>query len=156
MACLKLTVGCLAALGAVVVVLVLAVIGFFALGVHHMFDLPERAAASAIERTHAPLLAELRRRLADPSALRAWTPPPGLVAVRHLRLGDAGSGDPDLLTGTSRIWASHTLLNRGGVATIDRPGGPPQTCLLYELPHDGQTYWIYIADTGAVAEGPER
>lgn len=156
MACLKLTVGCLAAIGIVTVVLVLAVIGFFALGVHHMFDLPERAAASAIEQAHAPLLGELRRRLDDPSGLRSWTPPPGLVAVRHLRRGDAGAGDPDLLTGTPRQWASHTLLNRGGVATIDRPDAPPQTCLLYELPHGGQTYWVYLADDGPRSEGPER
>jgi hypothetical protein len=38
MACLKLTFGCFALIGVIVVVLALAVVGLFALGVHHMFD----------------------------------------------------------------------------------------------------------------------
>jgi hypothetical protein len=154
MACLKLSIGCLAVVGLVVVVLVLAVMGLFAFGVHHMFDLPERATTAAIEREHAPLLAEVRKRMADPSALRRWDAPKDLVAIRQV--GDAAAAtDHDLLTGSARGWASHTLLNGAGVATIDQAGGP-RPCLLYELKHDGTVWWVYLVDGGPPAsQGPE-
>lgn len=155
MACLKLTFGCFAVIGIIVVILVLAAVGLFALGVHHMFDLPERATVADIDRRHGPLLAEVRRRLADPAALRAWRDPPKeLVAVRHVRHANAEAADPDLLSGAPRGWASHTLLNHAGVATIDQPGGP-RPCLLYEIQSGGSTYWVYIADPGPTAQGPE-
>ncbi len=154
MACLKLSIGCLAVVGLVVVVLVLAVIGLFAFGVHHMFDLPERATAPVIEREHGSLLAEVRKRLADPAALRRWDAPTNLVAIRQV--GDAAAAtDHDLLTGSARGWAAHTLFNGAGVATIDQAGGP-RPCLLYELKQDGQIWWIYLADVGPPASrGPE-
>jgi len=156
MACLKLTFGCFAAIGLVVVVLILALVGLFALGVHHMFDLPERAGAAAIERAYSPLLADLRKRLVDPAKLQGWSDAPkNLVAVRHVREGSASKADPDLLSGAPKAWASHTLLNHAGVATIDQPGGP-QPCLIYEIDQGGKTFWIYLADPGPPAvQGPE-
>ena len=156
MACLKLTFGCFALIGVVIVVLALAAVGLFALGVHHMFDLPERASVAAIDRAHGQLLAEVRRRLADPASLRGWRDAPReLVAVRHVVNASAEAADPDLLSGAPLGWASHTLLNRAGVATIDQTGGP-RPCLLYELDQGGQTYWLYLADPGPPAShGPE-
>jgi hypothetical protein len=156
MACLKLTFGCFALIGLVVVVLVLALVGLFALGVHHMFDLPERASVAAIDRTHGPLLTEVRKRLADPAGLRGWRDAPKeLVAVRHV-VGTSGEkSDPDLLSGAPLGWASHTMLNKAGVATIDQAGGP-RPCLLYEIEQGGKTYWLYLADPGPPAsQGPE-
>lgn len=155
MGCLKLSCGCFAAIGLAVTILVLAVIGAFAFGVHHMFDLPARAAKPAIEHDHAPLLAELRKRLADPSALRHWDQPKALVAIRQIREGSASSSDDDLLTGAPLGWASHTMFNGAGVATLDQAGGP-RPCLLYEILDGDSTWWIYLADPGPPASrGPE-
>jgi len=154
MACLKLTIGCLAGIGVVVVLLVLAAIGLFALGVHRMFDLPARASASAIASAHAPLLAAVRSRLATPAGLSGWSDPPrGLVAVRQLGQGGAAATDPDLLGGSPRAWSSHTMVDGAGVAVIDR--NPPLPCLVYRLDHAGRELWVYIADPGPPSTGPE-
>ncbi len=147
MACLKLTFGCFAAIGVVVVVLILAIVGAVALGANRVFDLPKRASAAAIESSQGTLLAEVRKRLADPAKLRGWEAPKALLAVRHVRHDSAQPEDPDLLTGAPRSWASHTLLNHAGVATLDQPGGP-RACLLYEIDLGADDYWLYLADPG--------
>ncbi len=152
MACLKISIGCLAAVGLiVVVVIILAVggcVGLFAWGAAHGFGVPERATMIRIESDHSALLAEVQRQLESGGDLQRWRRPGALVALRA-RSGGIDDKDHDLLSGQTRSWTSHTLLNGAGIGCVDG-----HDCLVYVKQVGGREIWVYIADPGTPPAKP--
>lgn len=153
MACLRLSIGCFAVIGLIVVALVVGAVLLLGVGIAQAVDLPERAGAERLAAAYADRIAQVRTRL-EAGDLRDWKPPAGLIAVRERRGRTDDGADRDLLSGAPLAWSSHTMLNGGSVATIDRAGGP-QACLIYELRLGSRICWLYFADPGPVPAGPE-
>ncbi|MCS6969518.1 MAG: hypothetical protein NZ552_00675 [Planctomycetes bacterium] len=142
MGCLSAALGCLGGTLAGLVVGGLAA-GILISAFQHV---PERAASERIEDHYAALIDRVRQHLRDPEQLRRLREP-ALVAVRQLKELHPTPKDIDLLSGQPRPWGAHIAL-LGGYGIIEDPERW-RACLIYDLRHEGQLYWLYLADPQA-------